>query len=158
MQILNCFLPFYELKPLYRNFHVIQRRTIIIFITVVFLFNNNVYIVYFSLPISEFTICSNEKMLKIHHCGLKQQPDTGFLQMEMINTLTWDTHVNHLIQQTDDQVRMQLLFMICSFSVIWYVAFTSTTILRRSMLQTAFFLLQMRVFRIIANIQHIHFI
>ena len=118
MQILNCFLPFYELKPLYRNFHVIQRRTIIIFITVVFLFNNNVYIVYFSLPISEFTICSNEKMLKIHHCGLKQQHETRLLQMEMINTLTWDTHVNHLIQQTDDQVRMQLLFMICSFSVI----------------------------------------
>ena len=57
-------------------------------------------------------------MLKIHHCGLKQQPDTGFFQMKMINTLTWDTHVNHFIQQADDQVRMQLLFMICSFSVI----------------------------------------
>ena len=49
MQILNCFLPVYELKHLYRNFHVIQRRTIIVFITVIFLFNNNVYIIYFSL-------------------------------------------------------------------------------------------------------------
>ena len=39
---------------------------------------------------------NNCLILKIDNCGLKQQYETRLLGMKINDTLTWDTHVDHL--------------------------------------------------------------
>ena len=39
---------------------------------------------------------NNSLMLKIHNCGLGPQHETRLLGWKINDTLTWDTHVDHL--------------------------------------------------------------
>ena len=111
----------------------------------------------------------NSLALKIDNCGLKQQHETRLLGMMINDTLTWDTHVDHLSNKITTTINLLQLcrpFLNGRTAITFYYQFIFCHLiygihiyynLAPKYVSDSIFLLQKRAFRIIANIQHIPF-
>ena len=57
--------------------------------------------------------------LKIYNCGLKQQHETRLLGMMINDTLTLDTHVDHLSSKITTTINLLHLLLLAALNVIF---------------------------------------